>query len=296
MIIVKATGGIGNQLFQYALGRHLSLKNNDTLKMEANYYINSTFVYSLDFFNTHTGIAREEDYSTIGLPSINNTSLSGKIKRKIFRISEGLRPIHKKKFIIEPSFSFCPEILNIKNNCYLSGVWQSEKYFKDIRETILKEITLKNEPASETKNWTAEIAKTNSVSIHIRRGDYVNNSKINQFHGVCSIEYYNDAIEHILQSINNPVFYVFSNDVEWAKENIKIPYPIFFVSDEKIPDYEELTIMSSCDHNIIANSTFSWWGAWLNTNKDKIVIAPKKWFASSGTDTKDLIPETWIRI
>lgn len=296
MIIVKATGGLGNQLFQYALGRHLSLLNNDALTTEANYYINSSFVYSLGSFNTHAKIAKEEDYLNAGLLSINDTSLYGRIKRKIFRITESLKPIHKKKFIIEPDFSFNPEVLNIKNSCYLSGVWQSEKYFKDIGDIIRKEITLKNESSSETKNWIAKIAESNSVSIHIRRGDYVDNPRINQFHGVCTIKYYTDAIKHISQSINNPVFYVFSNDIEWAKENIKVPCPIFFVSDRIIPDYEELIIMSNCKHNIIANSSFSWWGAWLNPNLGKIVIAPQKWFASSNADTKDLIPETWVRM
>ncbi|HBH71687.1 MAG: Glycosyl transferase family 11 [Parcubacteria group bacterium GW2011_GWC1_42_11] len=296
MIIAKATGGLGNQLFQYALGRHLALLNNDTLKMEANYYINSSFVYTLGRFNTHQEITKEEDYLRAGLPNIGDASFYGRIKRKIFRISEGLKPIHKKKFITEPDFTFCPEILNVRSSCYLSGVWQSEKYFKNIEDTIRKEITLRNEPSSEVKNWIAKTSESNSVSIHIRRGDYVDNPRINKFHGVCPIEYYTNAIDCISQSIHNPTFYVFSNDIEWAKNNLRVSYPIFFVSDKIIPDHEELIIMSNCKHNIIANSTFSWWGAWLNVNQDKIVIAPQKWFTGSDTNTKDLIPEAWVRI
>lgn len=296
MIIVKATGGLGNQLFQYALGRHLALKNNDILKMETNYYIGSTFVYSLGLFNTHAEIATEEDYSKKGIPSINDVSLYGKIKRKLFRIGENFKPIHKKKFIIEPGFTFCPEILNVKNSCYLSGVWQSEKYFQAIKNVIQEEITLKNELSPATKNWIKKASESNSVSIHLRRGDYVNNPQIHQFHGVCPPEYYEAAINLISGKIDNPVFFVFSNDIEWVKNNLKINYPVFFVSDKRIPDYEELIIMSNCKHNIIANSTFSWWGAWLNANPDKIVIAPLKWFTGSDTDTRDLTPETWVRI
>lgn len=300
-IIVRLSGGIGNQMFQYATSRAISFRNNGDLLLDLASFkktgsTDTPREFSLNNFNIWGRAAGISGILDIGLPNMEDVSILGKIKRKIFRTAEYFSPLHKKKFIVEPAFTFCPDILKIENNCYLSGVWQSEKYFKDVEGVLKKEFTLKNKPSVETKNWIEKVAGCNSVSIHIRRGDYINNPKTNQFHGVCSLEYYNDAIKLISQKINDPVFFIFSDDIDWAKANLKIDYPIFYVSDKKTPDYEELAIMSKCRHNIIANSSFSWWGAWLNENPDKIAIAPKKWFAGGNTDTKDLIPPSWTKL
>ena len=118
----------------------------------------------------------------------------------------------------------------------------------------------------------------------------------NKFHGVCSLEYYANAIKNVSEKVVNPVFYVFSDDIAWVKENLKIDFPTKYVSDGILKDYEELMLMSYCKHNIIANSSFSWWGAWLNKNPEKVVVAPKQWFADESVDTSEIIPETWIRL
>ncbi|MHB8710418.1 MAG: alpha-1,2-fucosyltransferase [Minisyncoccota bacterium] len=297
MIIARLSGGIGNQLFQYALGRNLSFKNDVELKIEISDFDDpkNTRIYKLGAFNINAILANNNDLKEIGLPDMKSKNFLGRIIRKIFRIFDGGKLIHKRKFVIEPRFQFCPDILKIENSCYLSGVWQSEKYFKDIEKVIRKEFTLKNKPSVGAENWIGKVRECDSVSIHIRRGDYVNSPKTNQFHGVCSLKYYNEAIALIVQKIANPVFFVFSDDIAWARANLKTRYSIEYVSDKKIPDYEELIIMSRCKHNILANSSFSWWGAWLNENPDKIVIAPKKWFVGN-TDTTDLIPASWIRL
>ena len=138
------------------------------------------------------------------------------------------------------------------------------------------------------------ISQTNSVSLHIRRGDYVSNQKTNQTHGTCDLDYYQRCITEIEKEVENPYFFVFSDEIEWVKENLKINHPAEYV-DQNTGDksYEDMRLMSQCKHNVIANSSFSWWGAWLNSYPDKIVFAPKRWFASDKHNTKDLIPEGW---
>lgn len=164
------------------------------------------------------------------------------------------------------------------------GDFQSEKYFKEIESRIRKEFTLKNPPAP--------IPNPNSVSIHLRGGDYVRGNK-SGFHGTCSPEYYAEAIALIRSRVPSPHFYIFTDDLEWAKKHIQFPEPFTVVHDEP---QNELFLMSSCRHNVIANSTFSWWAAWLNANPEKIVIGPKKWFADEKIDTSDILRASWIRI
>ena len=300
IIISRISGGLGNQLFQYAVARSIAENNGAQTVLDTSWFINNKNDtkrdFLLPFFNISAREMKKEDEKNINLPDTINNTFYNKIKRKIFRILENLKPLDKKKFIIEPSFNFHPEILKIRNSCYLSGVWQSEKYFKEIEDIIRKEFTLKNKPAKKTGEWIEKIENANSVSLHIRRGDYVENQKTNQFHGTCDLGYYEKAIKIISEKIKNPEFFIFSDDINWAKDNLKINFPTYFVSDKDIPDYEELIVMSKCKHDIIANSSFSWWGAWLNQNKDKIVIAPKNWFKAKHLDTKDLIPESWLTI
>lgn len=298
MIIARLSGGLGNQLFQYALGRALSLKNKDELKLDTHFFglgIEKARPFKLSHFNISAGIAQKADFRKIGIPSQANQDLLSKILRKIYRMLEESKPLPKRKVVIERRFDFDPDIMEIKSSCYLSGVWQSEKYFKDSEDIIRKEFTLKNNPSAAAESWMRKAMECNSVSIHIRRGDYVEDPRTNRFHGVCSPEYYARAISLISQKIKDPIFFIFSDDIDWVKDNFKISHLAHYVSDKKIPDYEELIIMSRCRHHITANSTFSWWGAWLNENKDKIVIAPEEWFKVY-ENTTDLLPDSWIKM
>ncbi len=295
MTIIRLSSGLGNQLFQYALGRNLAIKNNTNLKLYFSSREDTARHYALDVFNIAGQNIVKKDWRDIGLPDMEKRNFFSKLSRLIIRWREQKKTINDRKIILEPSFNFCPNILKAKDNCYLSGNWQSEKYFIESEDIIRKDLTLKNELSNLSKQWIGKIESCASVSLHIRRGDYVSNPKTNQFHGTCDLAYYQRAISAIAKKINNPEFFIFSDDIEWAKNNLKIDYPIYFVSDKNIPDYEELIIMSKCKHNIIANSSFSWWGAWLNNNPEKIVIAPQKWF-NAPTDTSDLIPEKWIRL
>ena len=177
------------------------------------------------------------------------------------------------------------------------GLYQSEEYFNNIKDVIKKEFTLKNPLGNEA--GASEKEMNNSlfpISLHIRRGDYVKNKIVREILGTLPLEYYKQAINFVTKNIKNPTFFIFSDDIEWAKENLKTSLPTVFVSKQGIKDYEELILMSKCKHNIIANSSFSWWGAWLNQNSDKIVIAPKQWFVDKTVDEANILPEGWVAL
>ncbi len=303
MIITKIQGGLGNQMFQYAIGRQLAYLNDTELKLDTSFYRQNfknctSREYSLSHFNIVENITTEEDIKKIKKNNIHNKSIIYKAIRKILKHLEEKKPILKRSYIHEPYFNFCPEILKIKSNknIYLYGNWQSEKYFEGIGDIICKEFTLKQKMNANIEKMVKDIGNMQSISIHIRRGDYINNQETKKYHGICSLEYYYSAIKNIQTNVLNPHFFIFSDDADWTKKNLKIKNPMTFVSGEKLKDYEELIIMSKCKHNIIANSTFSWWAAWLNNNPAKIVFAPKNWFADSNKNTKDLYHKNWIKL
>jgi hypothetical protein len=292
MIIVQLIGGLGNQLFQYATARRLASIHNVPLKIDITRFFSYTLhSYSLHAFNIIENLAGEEDLIRVQKPFSTELKSPLKIiKTKLYRMD----PIIS---VREKHFHFNPEILNLPDNTYLEGYWQSEKYFKDVEKIIRNELTFKIPPDPINKEFGDKILSVNSVSLHIRRGDYVTDPITNETHGVCDIEYYQKAIGEIVKIVANPHFFVFSDDPEWAKSHIKIDAPTEYVThNDSSKNYEDIRLMSMCHHNIIANSSFSWWGAWLNSNPRKMVIAPKKWFRKPDINTEDLIPESWTLI
>jgi hypothetical protein len=304
MIIVRISGGIGNQLFQYALGRALSLKTNTTLKIDTHAYSSnseSNRSFELAHFtipNIEKMIATAADFQKIGIPNPSHKNVISRIIRKGFRITESAKPLSQKKIILEPMFNFIPEVLDIRSDCYLSGVWQSEKYFSDYRAIILSDITLKSPLSQKAQIMRDEVESSVSVSIHIRRGDLVHNPILLKKYGELTQEYYSKALEFIKQKTGHSKLsiFIFSDEIGWVKNNMNLGVDTIYVSEYKIPDYEELILMSLCKHNIIAKSSFSWWGAWLNTNPHKIVITPKQHFGDPSNAAHDLVPASWIRI
>jgi len=286
MKIVAIKGGLGNQLFQYALGRYLSVNLKEEIKIDNGVNSNRQDTYrkyTLDNFNITLPLATKEEVKKnkyrFGLVS----KIWRGVKAKIFRIY---------------NIGFQPNILKTKEK-YLEGFWQSPKYSDQIRDILLKEFTLKNPLSSFAKTWQDKILKSdNSISIHIRRGDYIQNKKTNKFHGSCDEEYYKNALELITKKINkeNAELFIFSDDIDWAKENLHFNFPTNFVSDNIIPDYEEMYLMSLCKNNIIANSSFSWWGAWLNQNSAKMIVAPKQWTTNRTANELGVLPKTWQQI
>lgn len=288
MIIVRLIGGLGNQLFQYALARRLSLLHDVPLKLDISQFETcKPRRYGLNAFNIIEDYATEDDIVRI----------KGKGFASFRRLKDKLLPYYKRSYVYEHSFCFDPNILKSPKNVYLAGYWQSERYFKDIEDIIRREFTVKIKPDAINERTIEYINGVNAVSLHIRRADYASDEAINQLHGTCTLAYYQQAVEIMERKISSPHFIVFSDDILWAKENIMLEYPTMFIfHNGAAKDFEDLRLMIQCKHHIIANSTFSWWGAWLNEKYDKIVITPKKWLNDESRDTKDLIPEGWIRI
>lgn len=288
MIITRITGGLGNQMFQYAIAKSLAIKNNDTFKLDISFYPKQTLrKYELHYFNIEENIAIYEECNRLR----GKEDLIFKIKNKL-----GIKINRPKSYYNEKEIvKFDENIFKLKGNIYLDGYWQNEKYFKGIRDELLKDFTLKQKISKEAKEYLDQIKNTNSISLHIRRGDYVQNKHTNQVHGICGLDYYKKTISYMLQKMEHPVFFIFSDDIEWCKENFDFLDNKVFVENTKSA-IEDLELMKNCDHNIIANSTFSWWGAWLNENEDKIVIAPKQWFFKDEWKDLNLACREWIKI
>ncbi len=291
MIITKLIGGIGNQMFQYAAARRLAHIHQTDLKLDITSYASYKLrKFELDNFNITAQTATKKEIEKFI-----------KIPKNIFeKIVFNLIPSVQKRsrfYYEEKFYHFDPNVFTLPDNVYLSGYFQSEKYFIDIEDIIREELIVKHRPDRKNQDFLKQIGSTNSVGVHIRRGDFAADSDTKSLHGLYGSDYFQKAVVVISSKIPHPYFYIFSDDIDWAKNNFKIEYPITFIDnniDKK--DYEDLRLMSSCKHNIIVNSTFGWWGAWLNKNKSKIIITPKNWYEHGPTDTYDLIPEAWIKI
>ena len=286
MIIVKIIGGLGNQMFQYAYAKKL-----DTLGFEVK-IDTSAFIH----YNLHSGYGLD-NYS-ISLQVADNKELSKFKKHRLLGKIFKKTPFLAGQFNIEKSLLYDERYLKVSDGSYVEGYFQSEKYFFDIKETLLKEFQIKPEISDYSKSLAKKILQSDTaVSIHIRRGDYIHNPKANAVHGVCPLEYYKKAISLLEGKFENPTFFIFSDDIEWSRENLGIKKSVFVENGDRIP-HEDIYLMSLCNHHIIANSSFSWWGAWLNRYDKKVVIAPKRWFADKNKQSQapDIIPESWMKI
>jgi hypothetical protein len=294
MIIVRLTGGLGNQLFQYAFGRRQAIASGAELKLDISYYAANYMdgrKYRLNNFNIVEDIATVSE--TESLAGRQYRGLAGRLERAL----RNRLNLHKKSIVREQGCSFDPKALKKTDNVYLDGYWQSEKYFSDIKDILHRELTVRNTQDVVNRSIAARMDQTESVSMHIRRGDYISNAVFHKIHGVCALDYYESAVERLLEKTDDPHFFVFSDDIEWCRGNLKQDYPITYVDHNgEDKDYEDLRLMSHCKHHIIANSSFSWWGAWLSSNPCKIVIAPDKWFNDPHKDSKDIVPDSWQRI
>lgn len=291
MVITRIWGGLGNQLFEYAAGRRLALANDDQLKLDISHYQISSRPYKLNKFNIVEDIALPMEVQRLtGMK--DHSSMPARIRRRLMRYL----PTRRTAIIVERSSGFRPEVLSATGDAYMDGYWQSELYFKDIEHIIRGEFRLKDPPGAINRTVGAAISECESVSLHVRRGDYVSNPLYNQVHGTCPLEYYEAAVELIAKEVKDPHFFVFSDDLEWTKRNLMLGYPAAYPHNGEENDYEDLRLMSLCKHHIIANSSFSWWGAWLSANPNKVVIAPKRWFNDPRKDPSNIVPSSWRRI
>lgn len=282
MIIVRLQGGLGNQMFQAATGIALAKYHNTKLKLDLSFLkkhnvTTDTFTaryYELDIFDYKFDFADSRDLSVF-FP--NRTQILKRFNKKTGK-SVILNDIKN-------TTSFFNKTLK---NTYLNGYWQNQHFFLKHKEDVLNIFKFK-----EPENL---FNKKNTVAVHIRRGDYLINKAAKDVLGVLPQDYYFNAFDFIFEKVSNSIFYIFSDDINWAKNNFKYKNINFVFAENQNP-CADLNQMSLCEHNIIANSSFSWWGAWLNRNPDKIVIAPQKWYADEEKNRKSkIIPQNWIQL
>lgn len=285
-IIVKIKGGMGNQMFQYALGFALSKKTGKNVVYDTTFYyqkhiINTAWPYALNHFKCQPIIQEQ-----------------GRIKKIYLFLMDGVTRIFPKisrTYLRDSPADILETITTEKHDIYLDGYWQNEGYFKEVESEIQNQFIVTDDIDDTNQYWLDSIKKTNSVCLHVRRGDYVSNSLANKHHGTCSLEYYKMAVSYMNSHLFEPVYYVFSDDMEWVKENLPIDGHVYYMDhNDSSKNYDDLRLMYSCKHFIIANSSFSWWGAWLSQSVNKIVIAPKHW--NNDAVQPDIVPERWIRL
>jgi len=284
MIIVRFIGGLGNQMFQYAFYRRL----------KEQYKLVKADITGFKKYTLHNGYELERvfnikaDFATIdeieSVMELYKKNILDRLKRKVF----GIRKTH----ITESRYK---EDYLKKGNLYLDGYWQGEKYFITCEKIVRNDFQFRSDLSDKNRAMISNIATTNSISVHVRRGDYLNLP----MYFKCDSNYYKRAVDIIKERATNPYYFIFSDDISWVKCNIDFGKQAFYVDyNNSASSFEDMRLMSFCKHNIIANSSFSWWGAWLNQNTNKIVIAPKIWFndEKKNSETKDLIPDGWIRL
>jgi len=293
-IVVSLQGGLGNQMFQFATAKHLAVRNSCQLYLDLSFFDENSIPnegftprqYELDIFLRNQHIADK---------SIINSFYSGS---KIISLLKKWFKIPNKFIFHEKSLLFDHNVLDITSTVLLNGFFQSEKYFSSIRETFLNifKFPSLNEPILDIIK--SKMLNCNSVGIHVRRGDFVSSAKTNKFHGICDVHYYQRAVSMFDTKLNNPLYFFFSDDIEWVSQHLIFNGRCSIVDTRYLPHWVDMYLMSICKHNIIANSSYSWWAAWLNQNEAKLVIAPSKWFedVSMNLQTSDLYPNEWIKI
>ena len=284
MIIIRIQGGLGNQLFQYAAAKCLAEKTGALCKLDtSSLHQNQLRQLDLTSFSFEPIVATTKEIKQfVYLPSLYRHSpcFLSKLGKNIYR---------------ESHFHFDEKFYSLNNPVYLDGYFQSEKYFKPVENIIRTGFTVKPSLVSHLKGRIFEWQASETVAVHIRRGDYTN-KKIQDYHGILTADYYNKAIALVAEKITTPYFCFFSDDIDWVKKNIIISFPHEFTSSFTNSAIEDFYLMTQCRHNIIANSSFSWWAAWLNNHSKKTIIAPKKWFNKAKIDTKDLFPHDWMQL
>ncbi len=290
MIVTRLAGGLGNQLFQYATGLALARRLDSSLFVDTRLLkLDEQRLFGLDEFGIEP---TEEENLPAWIPPIKRASP----KFWVWKLGTGRKVLYVREnkgrgwsALTDPQRRETKEI-------YLHGYWQSESYFADQANAVREAFQFRSKPTSINAEFLDRIRDGTAISVHVRRGDYT--SKVNQqIYATCSDDYYRRAIETIAEREKGPVHaFLFSDDPEWVAANMKINVPFSIVNHNQKSPVDDLRLMAACRHHVIANSTFSWWGAWLASPHDQIVVAPKRWFVNDAVAESRLIPERWLRV
>jgi hypothetical protein len=293
MVIVELSDGLGNQMFQYAAGRRLAHRRGSVLKLALTELVPrapgiASRSYGLRHLNIQERFATSTDLARV--VEIER----GASRRWQAKVLRAVAPLH---LMAEQHFHFDHSILAAPDNVYLRGYWQSERYFDDVADLIRSEFALRHALSPKSQQIAAHIEQTMAVGIHVRRGDYVSSPQRLRYHGTCEPEYYTRCMRAVAERVERPHCFVFSDDPGWVRDNLHLDHPVTIVAHNGPErDFEDLHLMSRCRHFIIANSTFSWWAAWLSASHGKFIVAPARWFADAPHDTCDLLPAAWQRM
>lgn len=288
MIIVKLIGGLGNQLFQYAAGRALAARHGVELHLDLS---------GLEEDSGHRYTQRQYELETFELEvkraeAAELRQFENRKNNRLLRVLQREVPgLFSRAYIAESGSSYHRQFKNYPSDTYLDGFWQSEKYFSEQEPLIRKEFQFRQSVKDAGAEWLPRVSKNNSVSLHVRRGDYVTSQAVQHYHGVLPTDYYTTALRHIAEIQPDIELFVFSDDIAWCKNNLSFGVPTHFA--EPGPAATAMYLMSQCRHHIIANSSFSWWGAWLDGRSDKIVTLPRFWFATQKTADLDIAARGW---
>lgn len=296
MITVFLSGGLGNQMFQYAAGLNLAKKNNTRLLLDTTFlndrFPRKQFTYRkfdmdiFDFTPRFTVMSHISD--SLPVPGLwLGCDLALINVRSILGIQKLAREKNEREFD--------PAMLDLGGRTLLWGRWQSEKYFADIKDEVRSIFRFRYPLDEEAAGLAKEINSSNSVALCVRRGDFVAFAKVNKMMGDTNPSYYSNAIHYMNEHLKDPRYFVFTDDVEWCKSNLSVPAGTRFIGKLGPKWSFHLELTSLCKNSIITNSTFYWWGAWINNNPNKIVVAPRPWYAD-GPDAEDIIPEGWVRV
>lgn len=292
MIIVQLMGGLGNQLFQYAIARRLAFETGQPFKLDlTGYDTDHLRAYSLAPFNVRHDVATLEE---IGRVKPLTPDPAGRLSPARF-----LRTLkYSRTWIRERTpYVYDRRVLRARGDVYLEGYWANEKYFKNIETVIREEFTVTAEPTGDDLAAARAIQRVAAVGLHVRRGDYAQDSVTRSFHGLASVDYYREAVARLTATVRDPHFFVFSDDADWVRQHLRLDYPTTYVTHNTADrGHEDLRLMALCRHHIIANSSFSWWGAWLGRHPEQLVFAPAKWLNRPEIDTSDATPAHWIKV
>jgi glycosyl transferase family 11 len=286
VITVKLRGGLGNQLFQFALGRSLAVRRDTDLSFDLRWFGNelpgeTPRMYALEPYELNAS-----------LDGASHPSSRPDPKTRIGRFLARRDPL----LVKQRGQDYDQSVLDAPDGSLLDGYWQSEKYFLEIATRVREELTLPNSPDAVNADLLSRIDSPRSVGVHIRRGDYVTNLHAQAFHGLPGVEWYRLAVDLIATQAGGIELFVFSDDPDWSEAELRPDHPTTYVRHNGPAAHEDLRLLSACSHHVLSNSSFSWWGAWLGEKPDQLAVAPSPWFRRAPAATRDVVPARWITL